>query len=336
MFDFIREIGQDGRNSRAYVAHDHQLNAEIVMKEIPKAHFFGPAEFFAESKALYMSAHPNVVQIHYACEDADHIYLALPYYRKGAVNQLITGQHMTVREIVRVGCQILSGLHNIHSKGLIHFDIKPDNVLLSDRGEALLSDFGLAKHMRMGVAEPDGIYTPMVPPEGIIQGAVGVTYDLYQFGLTLYRMCLGNEAFYAQLQVYGPQNAFDARRFSADVLAERFPSRNAFPAHIPNKLRTTIKRCLKADPTRRFQSAIEVANSLAQVEGETLDWNFSEAAGTLTWKKNKGGTALTVTVEADGRSTCMKQVDNGEPRRVNAMCKPAVTLQELARFFGEN
>ncbi len=90
------------------------------------------------------SAHPNVVQIHYACYDADRIYLAMPYYRKGSVTSLITDKYMTVREIVTVGCQVLSGLHNIHSKGLIHFDVKPDNILLSDRGEALLSDFGLA------------------------------------------------------------------------------------------------------------------------------------------------------------------------------------------------
>jgi serine/threonine protein kinase len=143
-FDLVREIGTDGQNSRTFVATDHQLNAEIVIKQIAKASLASPVNFFDESKALYASAHPNVVQIHYGCEDADSIYLAMPYYRRGSVKNLITNRHMTVREIVTAGCQILSGLHNIHSKGLIHFDVKPDNVLLSDRGEALLSDFGLA------------------------------------------------------------------------------------------------------------------------------------------------------------------------------------------------
>ena len=138
----------------------HQLDAEIVVKQIPKAKIASTANFFDESKALYASAHPNVVQIHYACEDTDSVYLAMPYYRKGSVTGLITGKNMTVREIVTVGCQILSGLHNIHSKGLIHFDVKPDNILLSDRQEALLSDFGLAKQMNLsGVAFQDRLYS---------------------------------------------------------------------------------------------------------------------------------------------------------------------------------
>lgn len=142
VFDLDTEIGQNGRNSQTYTARDHQLDAEIVIKKIEKGKLNSPVEFFDESKALYASSHPNVVPVHYACEDATHIYIAMPFYRNGSVNELITGKFMTVREIVKVGCQVLSGLHNIHSKGLIHFDVKPDNILLSDRGEALISDLG--------------------------------------------------------------------------------------------------------------------------------------------------------------------------------------------------
>jgi serine/threonine protein kinase len=93
-FDLITEIGQAGRNSRTFVSMDHQLDAEIVVKQIPKAKIASTANFFDESKALYASAHPNVVQIHYACEDTDSVYLAMPYYRKGSVTGLITGKNM--------------------------------------------------------------------------------------------------------------------------------------------------------------------------------------------------------------------------------------------------
>ena|SRR3977135_4204714 len=96
-FDFIKEIGGDGRNSKTFVSLDHQLNAEIVIKQIDKAKLASAVNFFDESKALYASAHPNVVQIHYACQDAANIYLAMPYYRKGSVKGLIAGRHMTVR-----------------------------------------------------------------------------------------------------------------------------------------------------------------------------------------------------------------------------------------------
>ena len=162
----FREIGADGQNSRTNASRDHQLDAEIVTKQIAKSKLNSPANFFDELKALYTSAHPNVVQIHYACQDDDYIYLAMPYYRKGSVKGLITGRHMTVREVVAIACQVLSGLHNIHSKRLIHFDVKPDNILLSDRGEALLADFGLAKQTNYsGIAAQDRLYVKTTPPE---------------------------------------------------------------------------------------------------------------------------------------------------------------------------
>jgi eukaryotic-like serine/threonine-protein kinase len=67
IFDLIRELGPDGQNSKTFVAHDHQLDAEVVVKEVSKSKLDSPANFFDESKALYASAHPNVVQIYYAC-----------------------------------------------------------------------------------------------------------------------------------------------------------------------------------------------------------------------------------------------------------------------------
>lgn len=173
-FDIIREIGQDGRNSRTYVTRDHQLNAEIVTKQIQKRTLNCPDEFFAESKALYASAHPNVVQIHYACFDDDHVYVAMPYYQNGSIKDLITGRHMTVREIISLGSQIIAGLHNIHSKDLVHFDVKPDNILLSPRKEALVSDFGQAKQMNYsGKAPQDRHYTPMIAPEALDTDQLG-------------------------------------------------------------------------------------------------------------------------------------------------------------------
>ena len=124
VFDLIQEIGPDGQNSKTYVAHDHQLDAEVVVKEVAKSRLASSDNFFDESKALYASAHPNVVQIHYACQDENSIYLVMPYYRKGSVKSLMEMRHLSVREIVSLGCQMLSGLHNIHSKKLVRPGMK--------------------------------------------------------------------------------------------------------------------------------------------------------------------------------------------------------------------
>lgn len=334
-FDILRDIGANGRNSRTFLVRDHQLDAEIVSKQIPKAKLTSATNFFEESQALYASTHPNVVQIHYACADADHIYLAMPFYQRGSVKELITGRFMTVREIVVAGCQVLSGLHNIHSKRLVHFDVKPDNILLSDRGEALLSDFGQAKWMNFsGVAVQDRHYTPMIAPEGMTTDQLDHRFDIYQVGLTLYRMCVGNEAFKAQLAKYGDRIA-DRDGFRFDVTNGRFPDRSAFPEHIPTRLRRVIQKCLATDPDDRYSTAVDVANALAEIDGETLDWRYVPAADKRTWKKNENGTEYELIVNPDGSCELYKCVNGGRRRRERDGCRDAVTERQLRTLLGQ-
>jgi len=335
IFDLVKEIGGDGQNSRTYVSRDHQLDAEIVTKQVEKSKLASPTNFFDEAKALYASAHPNVVQIHYACQDADHIYLAMPYYRQGSITGLITGRNMTVREIVIVGCQVLSGIHNIHSKGLIHFDVKPDNILLSDRREALLSDFGLAKQTNYnGVASQDRLYFKMIPPEATRGDSFDSTFDIYQFGLTLYRMCNGDDAFYSQFAKYGPRPTFDRDTFRYDVRNGLFPDRKLFSPHVPSRLRTIVRKCLQTDPADRYQSALDVANALAVVEGNTLDWRLAQSGDTRTWTKNEEGTQYEFVVRGDGSSECHKTVGAGARRRVKDGCNTSVSTKDIEKFLG--
>lgn len=334
-FDIIREIGADGQNSRTYVSRDHQLDAEIVIKQIEKAKLRSPDNFFDESKALYASAHPNVVQIHYACQDADSIYLAMPYYRKGSIKSLITGRHMTVREIVTAGCQVLSALHNIHSKGLIHFDVKPDNILLSDRGEALLSDFGLAKQMNYsGVALQDRHYVKMMPPEATRGDRFDIRFDIFQFGLTLYRMANGNAAFAKQFAKYNIGAKFDRQAFRNDIRNGTFPDRKAFSPHIPRKLRRIVRKCIETDPKSRYATAIEVANALAEIDGPHLDWRLIESPDKKRWEKNENGTKYEFVVFNDGMSECYKTVSEGRPRRVKEGCVSSITVKQIEAFLG--
>lgn len=334
-FDIIKEIGQDGQNSKTFVTHDHQLNAEIVTKQMLKSKLNSPAEFFAESQALYTSAHPNVVQIHYACYDNDHIYVAMPYYQKGSIKGLMATRHLTVREIVSLGTQTLSGLHNIHSKNLVHFDVKPDNILLSPRGEALISDFGQAKQMNFsGIAAQDRLYSKMVPPEATKTDHFDKSFDIYQIGLTLYRMANGNDHFNQQFAKYGPATAFDKAAFQYDLRNGKFPDRSSFLPHIPATLRNVIRKCLQVDPDDRYGSAIDVANAMASIDGECLDWSYAPQAAIKNWTKNKNGTKYDLTVNADGSSVCVKSVNDAPARRVGPACKAKITDQELKKFFG--
>ena len=79
-FNLGDEIGHDGKNSKVYRATDLQLNAEIVVKQVPKSNFSDLAEYFTEARLLHQSSHPNVVPIYYGCQDDDHIYISMPYF----------------------------------------------------------------------------------------------------------------------------------------------------------------------------------------------------------------------------------------------------------------
>ena len=328
-FAKIKEIGGEGKNSQAFLAHDHQLGAEIVIKEMLKNRMHHLETFFEESRALYSTSHPNVVQIHYACQDDERVYLAMPYYANGSVKSLMAKRHLSVREIVRYGCQILSALHNIHAKRLVHFDIKPDNILLSDRNEALLSDFGQAKWMDdAGFAKPDGVYTRMVPPEFVDRPLFTTASDVYQFGLTLYRMCNGDDHFYGQLALLTEET------FVPALTAGNFPDRKAFLPHIPSKLRRIIQKCLKVVPEERFLSALDVANELALIEGEILDWQFANENGEKVWSKATNGLTYRLVLKADGSSELTKAKDGGKAKRVVDACIGQAKPKDLEQILG--
>jgi serine/threonine protein kinase len=244
-------------------------------------------------------------------------------------------RHLTVREIVTLSCQALSGLHNIHPKGLIHFDIKPDNILLSNRGEALVSDFGLTRQINsLGMAQQTLFYLRTVPPEGFIAGQHPVTFDIFQFGMMLYRMCNGLEEFDRQFEaVVGP--GLDRIAFRNAVQNAAFPDRTRYLAHIPQRLRKVVSKCLEPNPADRFQSALELSNAIAEVDGDVLDWQFSVAAdGSRRWHKWASGTTTELVVAIDGSCVCHKQKDGGPKRRHNAMCLARVTDAQVRRFLG--
>jgi serine/threonine protein kinase len=325
-FNLVREIGQAGKNSTAYIVHDVQLDTEIVMKRLRKADIASPNEYFEEARSLQTTSHQNVVPILYACEDQDYIYLALPYFRHGSLKALMSTKNLTVREIVRIGCQLLSGIHNVHSKNLIHFDIKPDNVLLSDRGEALLSDFGLAKQMKLGQAAQTYLYNPIVAPEVLTGQQFDLGFDIYQFGLTLYSMCCGSGTLRSQFLALGTQ-----ANFAAALQGGTYPDRSTFPEHIPDRLRKAIVRCLEVDPNDRFQSALEVANALADVE-HCLDWRFEEGVGGKTWTRLDDETERKFSVLPDG-STEFASTKGGNSRRKREHCCNSMTEARIKRVL---
>ncbi|MGU3457274.1 serine/threonine-protein kinase [Brevundimonas sp. M1A4_2e] len=332
-FEIKKEIGGEGKNSQAFLAYDAQLGADIVIKRVAKADLRDPQAYYNESRALYASAHPNVVQVHYACEDGDNVFIAMPYYRKGSVRGLMAARYLTSREVVAIGCQVFTGLHNLHSKALVHFDIKPDNILLSDRGEALITDFGLCQPLTNGLATPEGIYAPNWPPEALQKTGFDARYDIFQTGLALYAMCVGLKEYKAQFEAYAAEGVKGQERFFKDVAAGTHPNRKAFPPHIPSRLKAAITKCLEVDPDNRFQSALEAMNALASVDGEELDWRYEERNGERVWKKDCEGTKYVFSICSAGNSSLTKSVNGAAARKITGGSIQGIGVRDIAKVL---
>lgn len=329
-FRYIKEIGQEGKNSQAFLAHDENLDAELVIKVIPKAHSANADDFFNESRSLYRASHPHVVQIQYACACEDNIYLALPFYKNGSLKSYAEKNNLSIREIVRYSIQIAAGLHNVHSKGLIHFDIKPDNILLSDRNEALVSDFGLAKLINEDdLATPMGMYVKHMAPEWFTDKEFTSQYDIYQLGLTLYRLVVGDEQFHDQLSAFTSLDELEVA-----VCDGTFPARITLE-HIPSRLGKIISKCLQVDLKARYKSVLEVSNDLSKIDDNLIDWRYEVVDGKRRWTKVTSTHEYLLEVGEDGTAVGQKRKGEGRWSKITDACGK-LTSAKIKKFLGDH
>lgn len=276
-FQLGDKIGGGGEGE-IFKAYDTQLNAELAIKRLDIKKMTNPIGFFEESRKLYLTRHHNVVDVNYACKDDDFIYLAMPLYKKGSLKSLTDTRFLTSREIIRYSLQFLSGLNNIHSKQLIHFDIKTENILLSDSNQALVSDFGVAQYMgAYGFAQNKGVSLQYAPPELFTQSKHDLKFDIYQAGLAMYRMCNGDANFMKQLNLAATLNGKSAasnQNFIDALKKGAFPDRKYYLPHIPKILKKVINTALEVDIQNRHSSVIAFLNEISKIDAVN-DWQYS-------------------------------------------------------------
>jgi serine/threonine protein kinase len=281
-YEKLEEIGAgEGMNSLVYKARDPQLAGIVAVKEVEKANFRNNiSDYFAEAQAMYKTKHDNIVPVHYACATGTHVCIAMPFFKEGSFAALIKAGPAPLSLALKVGGAVLAALAQIHLAKLLHLDVKPSNVLLSDRGVPMLSDFGQARRLSSaGVATVPRMYWQGVPPEAY-GGAVVVQSDIYQAGLLLYRAVNGDPHFQRQ-------RILDPGKMKAAILKGKLPRRDDFLPHVPQRLRTIIRKALRVDPAERFQSATEFADQLGKVACD-LDWNTTvHATGSIEWRAQR-------------------------------------------------
>lgn len=258
---------EQGMNSKTYLAHDPQLNADMVLKEVSYADPAMAVVVLEEAQRLQAVQHPHVARVQYASDDGSGtIRVAMPFYKRGSLNQRLQQGPLTITDSLRYTQQVLQALAHVHAQGLIHADVKPSNVLIDDRDMAVLTDFGQAVAVRASdqLADVPRMYMAAYPPEAIGSSSINRQADIFQAGLLLYRLLNGPRIWLDQLDIGG---RYDQRgTLQQAMLKANWPKRDLWLPHIPDSLRTVIRKAMNPDLQKRYATVDDFSNALGKVQ----------------------------------------------------------------------
>lgn len=267
----LKKIDSEGVNSALYIVEDTQLGSKFILKQIDKKNLKEYEKYFEESKKICSLNHPNIISIKHASYDDNYIYIVMPYFKKGSLYNLLQNESLTIREIIKYALDFLQAVYYIHKNNMVHCDIKPNNILISDENKAILTDFGSALYLNEdGNAKLKNVYYKHIAPEQCLNSTINKKIDIYQIGTTLYRMCNGNEEYNKQVRRYKDLNSLKIACANG-----KFPVRKKYLPHIPKSMILIIEKCLKVNKDERYNNVLEIMNDLSLIN-ENLDWRYQK------------------------------------------------------------
>lgn len=251
-------IGQGGM-SLVYRAVDIRTGHSVAVK-ILRSEFNRDKEFLErfqrEAQAASLMNHHNLVNLLDVGVEGDYRYLVLEYVNGSTLKDIIHQRgRLSYVTAIDITVRILSALQHAHANGIIHRDIKPQNVLIDAEGHVKVSDFGIAR-MTGGatIAKKDTVVGSVhySSPEQAAGDVVEATSDLYSTGVVLYEMLTGRVPFTGDTPV-----AIAMQHLQADP-----PPITDFAPDTPPAVTAVVMKAMAKDPSQRFQSACEMANAL--------------------------------------------------------------------------
>lgn len=259
-FEILEKINSEGVNSTLYIVKNVQLNKEFILKKIDKK-TLDKNKYFEESQKIYNLKHSNIINIESISYDENYIYISMPYFKNGSMLNLIKSRNLKIKEVVKYALEFLSAVDYIHTKNIIHCDIKPSNILIDDSNCAVLADFGLSLYLNgYKKANLKNVYYKHIAPEQSYTSVVDEKIDIYQIGTTLYRMANGNYEYNKQLKKY--KNIDEIKLACKEG---KFPIRKKYLPHVPIKLIKIIEKCIKVNPDERYKNVSEIIYDLRQI-----------------------------------------------------------------------
>lgn len=258
-YEILEHIGSGGM-ADVYKAICHKTNRYVAVKVLRKEYNDDETlvrRFSSEARSTENLHHPNIVSILDGGNDHGTHYIVMELAEGMTLKQYIRRYgRLSVRETVDFAIQIAGGIQAAHEHGIVHRDIKPQNIIVSDSGKLKVTDFGIAK-----AATGDTIGSSTMgsvrylSPEQARGGYSDARSDIYSLGITMYEMATGKVPFDGENTV-----AIALMHLRDDIV----PPRNYFP-DIPASLENIILKCTRKRPEERYQTAAELIQDLRHV-----------------------------------------------------------------------
>ncbi len=258
-YSLERELGRGGMGV-VYLAREVRLDRPVAIKLLPPSKVSAPGlreRFQREARTAAKLSHPNIIPIHAVEEIGEFVFFAMAYVEGETLTERVRNRGpLAPSEASRVLRDVAWALAYAHGQGVIHRDVKPDNILLESGGRVLVADFGIASVVAGAGALSTGevVGTPeFMSPEQALGEAVDARSDLYSLGIVGYFACSGTLPFEAEK--------------ATEVLAKQVtepapPLANVAPL-VPRRLAQAIDRCLAKEPADRPDGPAALAEQLS-------------------------------------------------------------------------
>lgn len=253
----LGKLGEGGMGE-VFLAEDTKLRRRVALKFLPSEYTSElelKARFIREAQAAAALNHPNIITVHEIAEYKDRLYISMEYVEGESLKDLIAKKELSISKVMDIATQICRGLAKAHEMGIVHRDIKPQNVLIDKDGRARILDFGLAKLKREAMLTRIGTTVGTVAymsPEQARGEAIDDRADIWALGVVLFEMLTGELPFkgdHDQAVIYSILNN------------EPQPASQVRP-DLPIELEQVLNRALAKDPGQRYQ---QIGDALADL-----------------------------------------------------------------------
>jgi len=257
-YKLIEVVGEGGMG-KVYRATQLSLHRDVALKVLRDALTNDQAFrdlFINEARAAAQLVHPNVVQVYDAGTEGAVAFFSMEFIGQGSVEEILAREgKIPWEQAILMILEAAHGLQYAEGKGIVHRDIKPDNLMINDDGRVKIADLGLAKRGE-GARDKGIIGTPhFIPPEQALGQEVDSRADIYSLGATFYRMITGKTLF----------SGATAKEIVLKHIKEPAPAASSVEDSVPDDLDLVLAKMLAKDPGQRYANTTELIKALEEV-----------------------------------------------------------------------